>query len=55
MLMNNHGSHCTPELIVLANENHIWLYPLIAYATHCMQPFDIGIFQPYKHWHDMAI
>ena len=20
-----------------------------------MQPLDVGVFQPYKHWHDMAI
>lgn len=55
MLMDNHGSHCTPEFIRLANENHICLYLFISYLTHCMQPLDVGVFQPYKHWHDMAI
>ena len=55
MLMDNHGSHCTPEFIMLANENHIRPYPLIPHLTHCMQPLDVGIFQPYKHWHDVAI
>ena len=23
--------------------------------THCMQPLDVGIFQPYKHWHEVKI
>lgn len=55
MLMDNRESHCTPEFIALANENHIRPYPLIPHLTHCMQPLDVGVFQPYKHWHDMAI
>ena len=53
--MDNHGSHETPEFIKLANENHILLYPLLAYMTHYMQPLDVGVFQPYKHWHNIAI
>ena len=55
MLIDNHGSHCTPQFIELANKNHICPYALIPHLTHCMQPLDIGIFQPYKHWHDVAI
>lgn len=55
MLMDNHGSHCTPQFIDFANKNHIWPYHLIPHLTHCMQPLDVGIFQPYKHWHDVAI
>lgn len=55
LLMDNHGSHETPEFIQLANKNHILPYPLLAHLTHCMQPLDVGCFQPYKHWHDVAI
>ena len=55
MLMDNHGTHCTPEFIKLANEIHIRPLPLIPHLTHCMQPLDVGVFQPYKHWHDKAI
>ena len=55
LLMDNHGSHETPEFIQLANENHILPYPLLAHLTHCMQPLDVGCFQPYKHWHDVAV
>ena len=53
--MNNHKSHKTPIFINLANENHVLPYPLIPHLTHCMQPFDVDIFQLYKHWHDVAI
>ena len=55
MLMDNHGTHCTPEFIKLANENHIRPLLLIPHLTHCMQPLDVGVFQPYKYWHDKAI
>ena len=49
MLTDNHGSHCTPEFIALANINHIYSYSLISNLTHCMQPLDVGEFQPYKY------
>ena len=55
LLMDNHGSHEIPEFLKLANENCILPYPLIPHLTHCMQPLDVGIFQPYKHWHNVAI
>ena len=55
MLMDHHGSHVTPEFIKLANENRIRPYPLIPHLTHCMQPLAVGMFQPYKHWHAVAI
>ena len=53
--MNNHESHETAEFLKLANDNHILSYLLIPHLTHCMQPLDVGVFQPYKHWHDKAI
>ena len=49
MLMDNHDSHA------LANINHTRPYSLIPHLTHCMQPLDVGVFHPYKHWHDMTI
>ena len=55
LLMDNHGSHTTPEFSLLANENRIRPFPFIPHLTHCMQPLDVGVFQPYKHWHCKAI
>ena len=55
LLMDNHESHETGKFLKLANDNHILPYPLIPHLTHCMQPLDVGVFQPYKHWHDVAI
>lgn len=53
--MNNHDSHVTSESALLADENHIRPYSLISHLTHCIQPLDVEIFQPYKHWYNMAI
>lgn len=55
MLMNDHGSHCTPEFMALADENHIRPFPFIPNLKHCMQPLDAEIFQVYKHCHDIEV
>jgi hypothetical protein len=55
LLMNNHGSHVILEFFILTNDHHIRPFSLIAHLTHCMQPLDVSVFQPYKHWHDNAI
>jgi hypothetical protein len=55
LLMDNHGSHLTPEFILLARRNNVIPFSFPAHLTHCMQPCDAGIFQPMKHWHDKAI
>ena len=55
LLIDNHDSHETSEFLNLANKNYILPYPLIAYLTHCMQSLDIGVFQPYKYWHDIVV
>jgi DDE superfamily endonuclease len=44
LLMDNYGSHCTPEFILLAIRNHIVLVSFLAHLTHCMQPLDVGLF-----------
>ncbi|RFU25356.1 hypothetical protein B7463_g10984, partial [Scytalidium lignicola] len=55
LLMDNHTSHTTPEFVELARENHVVPFPFPSHLTHCMQPLDVGVFQPYKHWHNKAI
>ena len=53
--MDNHESHETSEFLKLANDNHILPYSLIPHLIHCMQPFDVDVFQPYKYWHNKVI
>ena len=55
MFINNHENHCTHEFMILVNNNHICSYTLIPHLIHCMQFLNVGIFQIYRHWHDVVI
>jgi hypothetical protein len=55
---NDHGQSWKSydsRIITMTNDNHIRPFSFIPHLTHCMQPLDVNIFQPYKHWHDIAI
>jgi hypothetical protein len=39
----------------MAEQYNIHLYALPSHLTHVLQPLDVGIFQPYKHWHKEAV
>jgi hypothetical protein len=34
---------------------NITLYTFPPHLTHVLQPLDVGVFQPYKHWHRKAV
>jgi hypothetical protein len=36
-------------------ENHILPFYFPSHLTHILQPLDVGIFRPWKHFHDLAI
>ncbi|KFZ24325.1 hypothetical protein V502_01196, partial [Pseudogymnoascus sp. VKM F-4520 (FW-2644)] len=55
LLMDSHISHTTPEFVLRATEMNIHPYPFPSHLTHVMQPLDVGVFQPYKHWHKKAV
>ena len=55
LLMDQHGSHVTPEFIIKATEASIHPFPFPGHLTHVLQPLNVGVFQPYKHWHRRAI
>jgi hypothetical protein len=44
LLMDNHGSHITPEFMLLARAINVIPFSFLAHLTHCMQPGDVGIF-----------
>lgn len=46
LIYDGHGSHTTPEMRQLAEENNIELFCLPAHTTHRMQPLDVGVFGP---------
>ena len=51
LLMDGCGAYITWEFIDYCNTNKIKLVLLPVHATHFLQPLDVGIFQPFKHWH----
>jgi hypothetical protein len=53
--MDNHGSHITPEFILLARRHNIIPFSFPPHLTHYMQPCDVGVFQARKYWHSKAI
>ena len=55
LLMDSHTSHTTPEFILRATRMNIHPYPFPSHFTHIMQPLDVGVFHPYKHWHKKAV
>jgi len=55
IILDSHTSHMTPELRLMAAQYNIHLFTLPSHLTHILQPLDVGIFQPYKHWHKEAV
>jgi hypothetical protein len=55
LLMDQHGSHMDDNFIIKATDHHIHPYPFPGHLTHILQPLDVGVFQPYKHWHRKAV
>jgi hypothetical protein len=55
LLVDNHGSHLTIEFFQMCQDNAIVLFPLPPKTTHKLQPLDVGVFQSYKHFHQMSL
>jgi hypothetical protein len=55
LLLDSHESHHTDAFQLKAAENHIKLFPFPSHLTHALQPLDVGIFRPWKHYHTLAI
>jgi hypothetical protein len=41
--------------VLKAEENNILLFRFPSHLTHILQPLDVGIFRPWKHWHKQAV
>ena len=55
LILDGYGSHHTYEFVNYAENNHIVLFGLPPHLTHLLQPLDVVVFQPLKHWHSQAI
>ena len=55
LLMDRHRSYMQDDFVIKATDHNIHPYPFPRHLTHILQPLDVGVFQPYKHWHKKAV
>ena len=55
LIMDNHGSHHSMEFIQYCWDHDIIPFGLPANLTHLLQPLDVVVFQPLKHYHAQAL
>jgi hypothetical protein len=55
LLMDGYGSHCTQEFIQHCDNNGIIPFGFPPHSTHLLQPLDVVVFQPLKHYHAEAL
>ncbi len=55
LVMNGYGSHHTSEFLSYCEDHKIIPFGLPSHTTHLLQPLDVCVFQPLKHWHSKAV
>lgn len=55
LLLDGHESHMTDAFQLKALESNIKPFYYPSHLTHALQPLDVGVFRPWKHYHNLAI
>ena len=55
LLLDGHITHCKEDFVIHCHENHIVPFQFPSHLTHVLQPLDVGVFRPWKHYHNKAI
>ena len=55
LLLAGFGSHCTKQFLDFCDLYKIIVFCLPAHSSHLLQPLDVVVFQPYKHYHPEAV
>lgn len=55
LLMDGFDSHCTRPFLEACDNFDIIPFLLPAHSSHFLQPLDVGVFQPYKHWYTQTV
>ncbi|OWT42563.1 DDE superfamily endonuclease domain-containing protein [Pochonia chlamydosporia 170] len=55
LILDGHGSHHTKEFIEYCDNHHIIPFGLPSHLTHILQPLDVCVLQPLKHYHAKAL
>ena len=55
LLLDGHITHHKADFILQCHDNHIVPFAFPSHLTHVLQPLDVGVFRPWKHYHHKAI
>ena len=55
LLLDGHASHTRPAFISRCYELKIIPFCLPPHSTHLLQPLDVCVFGPYKHYHSIVV
>jgi hypothetical protein len=55
LLIDQHNSYIDPDFTIKATSYNIYLYPFSGHLIYILQPFDVGVFQLYKHWYKKTV
>ena len=55
LLLDGHGLHLIKEFAEYYKEKNIYLLAIPPHISHFLQPLNIILFQPFKHYHKLAI
>ena len=55
LIFDGYDSHCTREFLTFCEEYRILPWCLPPHTSHLMQPLDVVLFQPFKHFHQQAV
>jgi hypothetical protein len=55
LLYDECKSHFTREVLEFCEFNNIHVFGLPPHTSHILQPLDVVLFQPYKHWHAQTL
>ncbi len=53
--MNGYGFHHTREFLFYCEDHKIIPFDLPSHTTHLLQPLNVCVFQPLKHWHSKVV
>jgi hypothetical protein len=55
LICDGHGSHATPEFRYICFENRVQVLYLASHSSHKLQPLDVSVFGPLKHFWRQAV
>ena len=51
LFLDNFEAHLDPRVLEMAAANGVHMIAFPAHSTHILQPLDVGIMQPLKHYY----